>query len=538
MGWPNEGGFAGFVVPAANFYVRPWDGIDDAGRSGSTSQPFKTLAYAMTRAISGQTVYGYAGSHLITGALTIPVGVNLLGCSDPTVGTTDIDVGYTPDGNQLNAGILLRTDTEGTDGNQSVKWINMDGNRQLNYGLYVRGRSNVEVAYCKFRRTNTWGVTFSGQITEVDGTGPTILATGNSIHHCVIDDCSTYSETGGSSIGYGCLQFGGQEGFQAYENTITQTTRPSGQNGYAVKHYRNGYNKNCRIFNSTINRNHTGCTFPFTGEIWNSYGLEIDHNNFDGGWDLICNKGGFGDVAYGVDYHHNVIVNTTAGLGEYEMAVEFEDQAIGACADCIVRNNIAIGTSTTTFFSFLKVFSTGSLGNVKNFDRNKFFNNIIIGTRFMGDWGSSYTTFDDWVIENNTCDGKSIALDCLQFVGGTGTVFNNLTNRNNIIVNYTRSCIRTGDFAGGDLTNYVEDKNLMFGNGSNTRTDVVPAKIISISGTNLTSANPLFVNSAINDYHLQAGSPAKDTGAATGYTTDYYDSVRSGSMDVGAVNAP
>jgi hypothetical protein len=226
------------------------------------------------------------------------------------------------------------------------------------------------------------------------------------------------------------------------------------------------------------------------------------------------------------------------------MAYNLEDQAIGVCSDFEIEDNILTYTGTADKCTFIKIFSTATSAKLLDYARFKIANNICIRARFIGDVNggagdgtglNAYTSYTDWEVTNNTCDGKDVTWGCVQWVRG---IWNNLKYTNNIITGYTNNSIYTG--YSGKIVGYIEDKNLIFGNGNNVRQfdasggGVAPT---GVSGTNLSSATTraaTFVDASTNDFHLKAGSLAIDAGVANTLTTDYAGTARTGANDVGA----
>lgn len=526
------------------------DGNDTTG-TGSDTAEYATLTKAITEANAAtgdKVIYIKAGlNYTITSAIgAIRTGVSIMGAGRDLV---TVRVTYTT-GNQTQAGLYFGGNAEGVYGNQFLTGITLDGGTVpgvpvCSFGCYVRGRSNVSIYNCRFRNFAVWGVTFSGQATEIDGFGPAVLATGNTFYDNLVDNCSQYAETGGSSVGYGGLQFGGQDGFKYWNNTINQTTRPSGQNGYCVKQYREGFSRNIEESYNTFNRNNTGTTFPFCVEHWNIAGYHAFGNTYTGAVDVICSKGdtqGIGRAGantkstYGMWAHSNTFVQTTQGLDGVGDSIGFnlEDKiGFNVSSDIIIEGNRSTGIR-----HLVRVFSTANVSNLHNWKNVKVVNNLVIGGSVVGNHGiSQYDTFTDWEIDHNTGDGTGApvnkSVDGIQLTG----VWVRPKVRRNILLEYQRHPIATGQVVNSTITDYTEDGNIIFDCGSedtaNVRAHITASGAVAPSGvigTNrylpVTKDN-LFNNHGAGDYTLKTGSPAVSIGTRLpSMLVDYVDALR------------
>lgn len=163
-------------------------------------------------------------------------------------------------------------------------------------------------------------------------------------------------------------------------------------------------------------------------------------------------------------------------------------------------------------------------------------------TQFPGDFSGAR----DISILNNTFAKQGYS-GIVIWEPDTGSDVNNITIKNNIFDHNGLSILPEAngvarlDAAGGHVIN-----NNIFNNDSGSgQTSVNNGLVTSGSGTwntasgNLTSTATNYanvVNTATNDYHLQSGSPALDTGASVSLTTDYDGNSRpqNSSYDIGA----
>lgn len=526
------------------------DGNDTTG-NGSDIAEYATLAKAITEANAAtgdKVIYIKAGlNYTITSAIgAIRAGVSIMGAGRDLV---TVRVTYTTS-DQTQAGLYFGGNLEGVFGNQVCTGFTLDGGTVggvpvCSFGIYVRGRSNVEVHNMRVKNFAVWGVTFSGQATEVDGFGPAILATGNKVYKNIIDNCAQYIETGGSSVGYGCLQYGGQGDWVEYENTISQTTRPAGQNGYCIKHYREGFNRNVQSYSNVLNVNNTGRTFPFCVEMWNVAGYHAFGNTYTGAVDVICSKGdtqGVGRAGvnttsdYGMWAHGNTFTQTTQGLDGVGDSIGFnlEDKiGFNVSSDCIIEGNRSTGIR-----HLVRVFSTANASNLHNWKNVKVRNNLVIGGSIVGNHGiTEYDTFTDWEIDHNTGDGTGAPIN--KSVDGI-QLFGNWVRpkvRRNILLEYQRHPIATGQVVNSSVTDYTEDGNIIFDCGSedsaNVRAHIAASGAVAPSGvigTNrylpVTKDN-IFNNHGAGDYSLKTGSPAVSIGTKlSSILVDYVEALR------------
>jgi len=130
-----------------------------------------------------------------------------------------------------------------------------------------------------------------------------------------LTNCAKYE-----GYGRGCLDIGGQEGMLIYNNTISQTGRPSGTNGWPIKYANDGYLRGVKIYNNKIIKQaFDGITWDFALELFNVSGLEIYNNVISGSIDL--NHQNKDDYPYSVYIHDNII-------GPYKMQPYLENGII------------------------------------------------------------------------------------------------------------------------------------------------------------------------------------------------------------------
>ena len=135
------------------------------------------------------------------------MGVSLKGAGATTIVTTS---------SALSPIIYLSSASEGTNGNQSISYIQVDGDSTATSLIYVSSRSNVKIHHCTFVDAATYGVVFRGRVSTASG-APTTYATGNEFYNNTVTSCGSYA-----AEGRGNLEFSGQDGMLIYNNTINQ----------------------------------------------------------------------------------------------------------------------------------------------------------------------------------------------------------------------------------------------------------------------------------------------------------------------------
>jgi len=135
-------------------------------------------------------------------------------------------------------------------------------------------------------------------------------------------------------------------------------------------------------------------------------------------------------------------------------------------------------------------------------------NNVIVGNYGRGIVGINFS--DVRIVNNTIYHNSALGVDVFAWPT-TPTIPITATILNNIVVSHEDDC---GINAWNGVT-LVADYNDSYGNQWDYCGLAYPP-----SGTHNISADPLFVDPANDDYHLQAGSPCIDAGTDAGVTTD------------------
>ena len=515
--------FVNLMIQAQTTYY-----IDPAGNNdnnGSISSPWLTLTYACAHAInSGDVIHINAGTYTETVQSVLAVGVSIEGTGVTSVIRSQVG------GSSFT--ISLFSSAEGTNGNQHISNIKMDGNALVAYGaIRVINRSNVEIFNCTLVDFNYFGVQY------VNGNGrPSKYATGNKFHDNTVTNCSAYIGTYPGGDSKGSLFIGGQDGLLIYNNTITQN-RAGGANGNIIDAVE-GYLKNVKVYNNTMSKTFASrVTWDFAIELWNCLGgIEIYKNVINGSIDVAGPNNNKGSSTYSVWIHDNIIGQATLLAFENIRGILIESTS----TDVIVERNYIKNVCAGIYFSQVQ-----SARNVENIRISyNIFDNIGVsdaGSDQKG-WGINWTSEDT---HNHTVNNINIWNNV--FIGSTGARSNmwginlpnigtakNVSIRNNIIENFDYCSIFSNDDSGIATIDYLSlENNIFYNNGYNNLprySEITPTH--NTTQNNLTS-NPLFVSSS--DFHLQAGSPAINKGIhIENLLTDYEENTVGNSPEIGA----
>jgi uncharacterized repeat protein (TIGR02059 family) len=515
-------------ISGATYYIDPSGNDSNNGSSGS---PWKTLAYACSKATSsGDVIHVNAGTYTETAQSMLAVGISIEGA-----GVTSI-IQSRVGGSSFT--IYLYSSSQGTNGNQHISNIKMNGSALTAFGaIKIDRRSNVEIYNCTFVDFNYYGVRFDG-----DGTGnqPSTYPTGNKFHDNTITNCSGYYPAGErvNGEGKGGLTIDGQDGLLVYNNTITQTGRAAGSNGYCIKGVA-GYNKNIKIYNNTLTKEpYDNLTWDFAIELWNNRGgVEIYNNVITAGVDLSGDCNGItqqkGSSTYSVWIHNNTIGPIVQSSYSRTYGILSEQSA----SDIIIEKNYIKNVWIGIQHPFEDI-----AGKTLSYTNERISYNIFnnVGYSTTGGDGSGYGIYYTTDVADYICDNVNILNN--DFVSGTGGQYGivmpvigpttNLTIRNNIIKGYSSYALYGSGGSGKSLDYLSLENNIFYTNGYTVAGYSSLTPTHNTTQNNLTS-NPLFTSSS--DFHLQSGSPAIGKGLAiTGLTTDYVGSAVKSPPSIGA----
>ena len=227
---------------SATYYISP---TGSNSNNGSIGAPWLTLTYACAHAItSGDIIHVNAGTYIETIQSALRVGVSIVGEGNSSVIKSQVT--------STNGTIYASSGTLGTNGNQSISYIKMDGDNLTGYdAVVILARSNFTVHHCTFVDFYHGAVLFFG-MNSMASTDPTTPATGNTFYNNIVTNCAFYT-----TVGSGSVRVGGQTGMLIHDNVIMQQDRTggTGANGYGIKYCGGGFNRGLKIYNNTITTN-------------------------------------------------------------------------------------------------------------------------------------------------------------------------------------------------------------------------------------------------------------------------------------------
>src|SRR6185437_3344597 len=254
-----------FICLLQNTFAQTKHYIDPTGsdaNNGTIGSPWKTLHYAATQVTTpGDTIYINAGTYIETLPAMVAVGVNIKGADSAT---TIIKSTY--------AANSLASTTEGTNGNQSISGITLDGNNlQATLGILIKCRSNVIIHNIKVKDFYINGINYLGSSVNSE-TKPTTYSTGNQLYNFTVTNCTDSDATW---VGGGNINICGQQNLLIHDFILADTSRPEGRNGDNI--INNRFGRGVKIYNGTSYKpSTTNAGWNFHFEIpWGCGGTEI-----------------------------------------------------------------------------------------------------------------------------------------------------------------------------------------------------------------------------------------------------------------------
>jgi len=523
--------------PIPDLYWVAETGSDVSG-DGSYANPWATLGYATTQAIvSGDVIHVKAGTITEIVQSNLAAGVSIIGAGVTSIITTNT---------ALEPMFSLLSLAEGTNGNQSISYLCLDGNLTAEQALLARGRSNIEfhhVTVKDFLAEGTNALIFNGRVSG--SAEPTTYATGISIHDCSFtDNGDDFEYSAGVWFAYAAIEIVGTQGALFYNNTIDN--RIGGRFGYGLKCI-SGYIRGAKIYDNYFYLNlHDAVgisSYSFAVELWNGTGgVEIYNNHCNGGGIDLAGRGWDDKYAYGfaARIYGNSVVMDAQPVNTAESALLFES----GCADGVYFYKNYVKNFTIGFSLGLRqdadtrILNADGLYVYYNIFENLGRNNSTapgygITCNLVNSTANPFTpTVNDFVVSNNVIYHGVLTAYGLYMsatIGGNEITWTNVMIINNIFSIMYWPCQfkdQTLDYVTIKENNFygVEDAT-MFNNCTVTNDDVEAGADV----------DPLFVGGAPFDFHLQVGSPCINAGTSPLISTTDYDGIDVGNPpEIGA----
>ena len=501
------------LLSIAGFSAKYYVGVSgNNGNNGSVGSPWLTLTYACSKATaSGDIIHINAGIYNESARSNLAVGVSIEGDG---IDATTINTNYVA--SSSSDGAILLNSSSYTSGNQSISNLTLTGsNLTALRGICINYRNNVTVHHIKVINFYASAVFFRGSNQAWDAE-PNPYASGNSLYNCTVNNCATRSSGESASI-----RINGQSGFLLHDNSFTQTSRASGQNGNILG---GEWNKDFKIHDNVFTKtDNEGGAWNFFFELWHwQGGGEIYANTFNGAATMDIVDVMKSTSTYGLKiYNNNYLVASTVPFTAhqvYSICVEGRSHL----EYMYIYNNHFKNVPNAIEYNVMV--NTGE--GYSSFDVNHIYihHNVLenVGMTDLSNYpiwiegygSNSNMTIDNINIYNNSIQGVNNgnkALTGIQFdVVGK---FSNIFVQNNIITNCRNSAVTfQSGLAGATLSNVTVNNNLYYINGTNATAYNMTAS--NKTENNNITGNPLFVSST--DYNLQAGSPAINKGVNVG----------------------
>src|SRR3989339_82682 len=460
------------------YYVDP-SGSDSTSNDGSSSKPWKTLAYAVTKVPVGQgcTVHLNAGTYNETQQSVVPVGVNIEGTG---VNSTIINSSY--------AGILLSLQSSSlTNGNQVISNLAIRGNNIVKEAIRVSKRHNVVMRELDIRDIAENGIILYGD----DSTG---YSNNLNIYNSSFSNISTNLPVGWFKYDQGAIRMHRIDGCEIRNVVITNLLSTQGG---GIKFYlpNNPAVKNLKIHDCNIVSRYLDI------ELWSmSDGCEIYNNKFHGWLSLLGS--GKGAKSYGLYIHDNTFIYSIENL----YVVNGTDQGKYCIeltiSDVIIERN------------YFEGYPQGEIDMWENKTNNNITinNNIFYNQQWHAIFAGVPEGFNNFKIYNNVFHCSKGAAPALKMRFALGGTLNNVDIKNNIFMgdNLGNAVItREGTVS---LTNAVFSNNLTY---QINNTDLSGFT----QSSNLTGTNPQIRDTGIRwdtYYQLNSNSPCIETGVNVG----------------------
>ena len=498
------------IANATTYYISPIG--DDIRGDGSRGNPWQTLNKATTAVTTpGDVIFVTAGDYLEIQVCNLSVGVSIDGAGPTSVIKSSVTTPWTA---IINAGSTV----SGTNGNQYIANIKMDGRFVNAWGIVVSCRSNVSIYNCTFVDIKERGVFWPAVSNTGQNTEPAIYSTGNKFYNNTMINCAEFS----GGWGRGMLNIGGQDGMLIYDNTFI-LDRPSGQNGYCIKYLNDGWLRGIKIYNNTFTKTPIGGVmgandWPFAIEFAHTTGGVEIYNNVFTGAGIDANVQYQRNYPYSMWIHHNIIKNLTPNaFRQAGVILEFSTEGV------IIENNVMDNITYGVLFTPRSITQNVWSGNIKNITIQKNLMTLVVAEGggnsvfFYADAGAQFQyNYDSIKIYNNTMIYKPGYASPwgigLPFSAPGGSI-KNIEIKNNIMANTISGAVAHCGTCGSVVPDRVTISNNNTYNSGNANMPVW----LGSTPTNYNYNDNLYITPVYGpDYTLMAGSPMIDVGLQVG----------------------
>jgi len=531
----------------------------DAG-TGDINHPWKTLYYASTRVTTpGSLIHIKAGTYVETHKCSIAVGVSVEGEGVNTIIKGQYYVA--PSFNYTSATITLVSATAGTNGNQSISNLRLDGDGlKGSMAIVVKNRSNVKIRDCVIEHFFAGGVYLSSNAMYTEPI-PSVYEKGNEIYNCKINDCG---DAHGTISGNGLIFITCQDGLLIHHNTLTSNSRTPGKNGNIInaggRHF-----KGMKYYNNiSYKLDNEGSNWSFHLEFWKTEGgIEIYNNEFRGG-DCAIDCGGdwskkgsygfaysihdnlftpisnsvrstyYGKKAITVEANHTesiLIYNNKFNYGKLAIQVypvSLEDLQIHHNTFNYVLHALYVSEGINTNCNFKRISFYTNLVNKCNFGTGYYNGAITIIAKRVESIYSDFSIYNNTIVSDQIVKMNAVFLQVGSTSGTTaiaGGTINNINIKNNIMCYFTNhgpiQIVNNGVINGLHIENNLSKNNSNYNilpyfwpYNKGRLLNYTYARNIPVS--NITQKDPQFASNS--DYHLKSTSPCINTGINVGLT--------------------
>ena len=148
------------TASATTYYISPSG--NDATGNGSATAPWKTL-YKATSSVTSGIIHVNAGTYVETLTSTLAVGVSIEGDGVTSIIKASFSTVY-----QM---IIQLHSNEGTNGNQHISNVKLDGQGSTSWAIQIQGRSNVSIHDCTIINFKQRGIVWGGRADNGDADG-------------------------------------------------------------------------------------------------------------------------------------------------------------------------------------------------------------------------------------------------------------------------------------------------------------------------------------------------------------------------------